>query len=195
MNKRMTAAELLEQLRANPEYIAARERDSAVHSKVEAKLRQAEQPLIRALSEVGVDVTSVWDLVNRAVPYPEALPVLASHLLQSYPDAVREGIARALAVPAARFAWDVLLGAYGRENAPRVKDGLAIAIAATADDQNISEVAELLLDTRHGPSRLLLLQAIARSESAHARDLLQDLSADPVLKKEVGAILRRSGNV
>jgi hypothetical protein len=193
MKKRVTAAELLEHLKADPEYIAARERETEARDKVEAELREAEQPLIGALSEVGVDVGSVWDLVNRASPYSEALPVLVSHLLQPYPDAIREGIARALAVPAARFVWNSLLDAYLCENSQRVKDGLATAIAATADDQNMNEVMELLRDTRHGASRLLLLPAIARSKSPHARDLLEDLSEDPVLKKEVRATLRRSG--
>ena len=60
---------------------------------------------------------------------PEALPNLVQHLPRDYPSPVRDGIARALAVPAARFAWPVVVRMYRQEPAGRVKDGLAVAIS------------------------------------------------------------------
>ena len=48
---------------------------------------------------VGVEIDSVWDLVNTAEPYPAALPVLMEHLERDgYPDRVMESLGRALAV-------------------------------------------------------------------------------------------------
>ena len=51
-----------------------------------------------ALAEVGVEVESVWDLVNsKDDHYADAVPVLVEHLQdESYPDRVREGIARSV---------------------------------------------------------------------------------------------------
>ena len=73
----------------------------------------------------------------------------------------------------------------------RAKDGLAVAIAATADEDLIGDVISLVGDTRHGPSRLLLLSARERSADPRARATLQDLATDPELTKEIHVVLRR----
>ena len=61
----------------------------------EDELRRSEEPLVEALREVGVSVTSVWDLVNTREPYPNALPVLIKHLTGDYHPKVLANIARA----------------------------------------------------------------------------------------------------
>jgi hypothetical protein len=104
---------------------------------------------------------------------------------------VREGIARSLAVPEARFAWEELVRLYSVEQEPRVKDGLAVALAAIADDQLIDAVIELARERRQGPSRLLLLSALDRSSEPRARAALMELGTDAELKKEIQFILRR----
>jgi hypothetical protein len=156
-----------------------------------AEWRRAEDPLVRELQAAGYAVESAWDLVNTATPYPKALPILMDHLSRPYPGPVREGIARALAVPEAKFGWSVLTGLYRGEQDNRAKDGLAAAIAAAADDEVIGDVIALAQDTRHGPSRLLLLSALERSRDKRARMALMDLGTDPELKKEIDVILRR----
>jgi hypothetical protein len=105
---------------------------------------------------------------------------------------VREGIARALAVPEAKSAWKVLLRLYREEQDGRAKDGLAVAIAAVASDDVIGEVVALARDPRLGSSRLLLLRALERSADPRAGDALKELVADLELKREVEAILRRA---
>jgi hypothetical protein len=89
-------AEWVKQLEANPN----------LHTEWEENLRRreleyriAEAPLVEELNGLGVHVSSVWDLVNTAKPYPEAIPLLLDHLCRAYPDRILEGIARALAVP------------------------------------------------------------------------------------------------
>jgi len=175
-----------------------------------AEWRKAEQPLAEDLRAAGFDVESAWDLFNRKEPwnkkervrpYPEALPILLKHLERSYPDRVREGIARALAVrreawAAAgidiRFAWETLTKLYRQEEVGTdAKDGLAVAISAVADDELLDEVIDLAKDVRHGPSRLLLLSALERSSDPRARAALMELGTDPQLSKEVQAIFRR----
>lgn len=192
MNKPMTAAELMAKLAADPEFVAARERQDAEIAAREAELRIAEAPLAEALRAVGLQVESAWDLVNTAEPYPEALPILIEHLRRPYPDAVREGIARALGVPDASFAWDELVEHYRREKSGRVKDGLAAALSgiAAADERFLDKVIELAEERENGPSRVLLLY-VFRKPRPNAKEVLTRFREDPELRKEATYLLRR----
>lgn len=162
--------------------------------------RKAQQPLVEELRAAGFDVESVWDLFNRKEPwnkkervrpYPEAVPILLKHLPRDYPAAVREGIARALALPEAKVGWDLLIQLYRDESEKRAKDGLAVAISGAADDDVIGDVIALARDPRHGSSRLLLLLALERSADPRARAALMELGTDPDLKKEIPVVLGR----
>ena len=191
----MTLAEIDAELKAEGKwdaYVARkREQEEALQRK-EEEYERAEAPLVQELREVGVLVRSAWDLVNRPVRYyPDALPILLSHLQRPYPDAIRDGIARALAVREAKFAWSTLAGLYRTEEGRRTKDGLAVAIANIADDETIDELIALARDPQNGDSRVLLLFALERSRLPHARQALIELGRDPVLEKEARIILRR----
>jgi hypothetical protein len=190
--KGVTAAELMAQLNADPEFVAKRQRKEAERLRLEAEYRISEAPLVDELRAAGFPVTSAWDLVNSRGSYPAALPILLAHLVRSYPPPVREGIARALAVPETKCAgWDVLTRAFRDEQEKRPKDGLAAAIAAAADDEVIGDVISLSRERRHGASRILLLSALERSADPRARAALMELGTDPDLTKEIQVILRR----
>src|SRR5207244_1552720 len=113
------------------------------------------------------------------------------HLREPYPDAVREGIARALAVPEAKFGWDEVIRHYCDEQQGRAKEGLAAAIAAMAADDVIDDVFALVRNPTHGASRVLLLTVLERSADMRARRTLMELSTEPELEKEIRVILRR----
>ena len=189
----ITAKELETQLKADPEWTARRDERERERRHLEADWRAAEAPLVEELREAGLEnVRWSWDLVNTSTPYPEALPILVKHLQRPYPDRVREGIARALAVREAKFAWETLTRLYREEEAgTNAKDGLAVAIAATVHDEVIDELIGLAGDTQHGESRLLLLRALKRSRNPRARAALERLEADPELTKEVRGLLKR----
>jgi hypothetical protein len=193
MTKKITAAELMARLHADPEWVAARAREEVDRERLTDELRSAEGPLVNELKAVGSDVKSVWDLVNTSVPYPNALPILLEHLQRPYPVPIREGIARALAVPPAKFGWLVFVKLFREEQEKRVKDALAVAIANTADDDTIKEVIALARDKQLGASRKLLLRALERLKSPLARTALSELDSDPELHPEVQNILRRIG--
>src|SRR4030088_3102473 len=113
--KKKTAEALLKELYNDPEWLARKqERDQRLREQA-AAYRKAEAPLVAYSNRAGVAVQSVWDLVNTKEPYPAAVPVLLEHLRRPYPERVREGIARALAVPEARIGWDILLQAFREE--------------------------------------------------------------------------------
>lgn len=189
--KKITAAELMAKLNADPEFVAKRAQDEEERNKRDAEYRLAEAPLVIELRAAGFQVQSAWDLVNTPTPYPKAVPILLAHLPRPYPAAVREGIARALAVRDASCGWEVLTRLYRDEHEVRAKDGLAVAIAGAANDDLIGDVITLARDKDQGPSRVLLLGSLERSADPRARAALMDLATDPDLSEEIQVILRR----
>ena len=195
MSKRLregakTAAELMAELQADPQYVAEQQRRDEELARKAAEWRAAEAPLIAELRAAGFEVESAWDLVNTSTPYPKALPILLEHLERSYPDRVREGIARALAVRDAKFGWRRLVRLYRAEEARTdAKSGLAVALAASADDEVIDEVISLAREPVHGESRILLLRALKRSRAPHAHAALEAFTDDPVLGQEARRLL------
>jgi hypothetical protein len=158
------------------------------------KLRIEEEPLLADLRAIGWDpgVDSVWDLVNTAEPYPEAIPILLWHLTRPYSDRIKEGIARALAVPDAVDAWPILVAEYkkaeeGQENGVMrgYKDGLAVALAVIATDAVLGEVISLIKDTSNGSTRIFFLGPLCESKNPLARQTIEELKDDPDLKKEI----------
>ena len=192
--KKMTAEEALTQFEADPEFVARRAAaERSVREATERRLR-AEQPLVEALREVGYRVESVWDLVNTRARYPSAVPVLLEHLQRAYPPDVLAGIARALAIPEARFAWPLLRKLYmeASDAAPyELKSAFACALSGAADDEVLDDMADLVRDTAHGASRILLLANLASSNRRDMHDVLRAAIDDPVLTKEAKFLVRR----
>jgi len=188
---RITAGELTAKLKGDPEFASKRAAQEADRQRRASELRRAEEPLVKDLRAAGHDVESVWDLVNSPRPYLAAVPVLVNHLAHAYPGPIREGIARALAIPEAKTAWNLLTRLFRDERDERARDGLAVAMAAASDDDVVHDVITFARDPRYGPSRLLLLSALERSSDRRARATLMELGTDPELKKEIRFILRR----
>jgi hypothetical protein len=188
----ISAAELIAKCEADPKWVAQRDAREAGRQPAAAEVRRAEAPLIRDLRRVGVNVSSAWDLVNTSVPYPSALPVLVAHLARPYPDPIREGIARALAVRDAEFAWARLVDAYVHEPAGQTKEGLACALSVLTDDARLDQLLGLVADQRNGVSRALLLRALEKSRSPKAQAALDALQIDPDLQGEIAEIRKRA---
>lgn len=176
------------------------EREAARRTRA-ARLRIEETPILEDLRKVGIDVESVWELVNRSDPYPKAISVLLKHLPQPYQDRTREGIARALAVPEPEVikAWPFLLDQYrcapiGKGiKAPGeteifdlgAKDGLACTLSAAVTDSTLEQMIALLKDPQHGSSRILLLSSLRYSKNPLAFQALQELVFVPELAEEI----------
>ena len=187
-NKSMTLAEHNAILAADPAYQKMRRDKDATLNERSQLLRDDAAPLLEDLKSVGWDVKSAWDLVNTATPYPSAIPVLLNHLKKPYIDRNREAIARALAVPAATYAWSVLREEYkSSPSGSGVKHGLAAALSAIVTDDVIDELVMLAKDQSNGESRVLLLNGLRRSRSPVAHDALADLADDPSLAKEIAS--------
>jgi hypothetical protein len=151
--------------------------------------RRAEAPLVRDLNARGIRIDTISDLVNTDDSYPAAIPVLVEHLQRPYPTNVKEGIARALAIPDASPPWDLLRELFEREDsrtALGLKWALACALGGSAPDDRINEVMALVQDKNHGENRAAFLPALRRSSRAEARQLLRELRSDP----EIGQAAR-----
>jgi len=155
--QQLTAAELMDRLQGDPDWVrqnAEREarRERAV-AQLQAELKPEQTPLLAELAEVGCLVTSVWDLVNTAAPYPAAVPVLTKYLRVTRHPVLREGIARALTVREARgIAGRELLQELAAQKDPpcsEVRWALANALTVAADKSMIDEINEMAADPRY----------------------------------------------
>jgi hypothetical protein len=145
--------------------------------------------LIRDLQRVGVPVSDLWDLVNAKVQYRSAIPVLIdwiSDIDARVPDQdrlkVREGLVRALSVPAARpAAAPVLIEEFRRTPDP---SGLGLgwvignALSVVADDSVFDELVALVDDRRYGKARQMIVVGLARSKDPRVVPLLAGLLGD-----------------
>ncbi len=190
---KLTADEFARLKLTDDEKIRLREinRERARQSAEQAvQLRAEEKPIVADLRAIGCNVTSVWSSVKTSDRYSDAIPVLLKHLLLSYSDRTRGAVARALAAPAAKDAWPVLVEQYCK--APHgiglsAKSGLAAALAETVTDKVIGELIALAKDRSHGSSRLLLLKGLRKSKAAAAKKALEELASDPELSKEIAS--------
>lgn len=180
----MTAAELMEQLHKDPEWVAKMKSKEEWRRARERHLGRLEQPLVADLEAAGYHINSVWDLVNSRGPYPEAIPVLLRHLkrVDYHPD-IRQGIARALSRrdPQVKEAIPELLEAFRRDPDPRLngpKWAIGNAIQTVYDDRYLDEIVEIVRDRSHGPARTELVQALGKSKNELARTTLAALTED-----------------
>lgn len=186
----MSATEFAAQLEKDQEY---QQQKAAYEAGVRERanvLRTAEQPIVAALRLAGVDVSSVWDLVNTSVPYPQALPVLMDHLERGgYPDRVMESLGRALAVKPSVAYWDRLKARYLAPRGPGEEDGAAVALAAAATAAQLDDLIGFLGVIDRGESRIYFVRPILRVGGSRGRQVVEELRTDPVFGKEAAALL------
>jgi hypothetical protein len=192
--RRRTTEEFLASLQSDPELQARRDEFEARLAAERVRLAAAEAPVVRDLNAAGLRVESVWDLVNTNDSYTVALPILLDHLQRDYPDKVREGIARAMAVRESKFAWHTLIRLFRAQfdaNPNGVKGALAVALSEAADDEVMSDLIELFEEPRHGESRIFFVTTLKRSRLANARAALAAGRQDPQLVREIVRVLDR----
>ncbi|MDR6290869.1 hypothetical protein E9232_003395 [Inquilinus ginsengisoli] len=180
---------------SSPEELAARKavRDEELRNRNEY-LDIAERPIIVDLSRMGFNVNSVWDLKAKYANYDGAISILLKHIVLDYPDIIKEGIARALAVPAGKSQFGFLISLFEsskKSNQPQFREGLASAISELAGDEDIDQIIRLITDESHGEVRLYFVVPLMRSKLDKARVLVDHLSSDPTFAKEIKARRRR----
>ncbi len=141
------------------------------------------------LADAGAPSRDLWELVNTAAHYDDAIPVLIDWLRNldarvSVEDRakVREGLVRALSVPAARpAAGPALIEEFRRFAGP---SGLGLgwvvgnALSVVEDDSLFDEISALVQDRRYGKARQMVVLGLSRSRDPRAVPLLVDLLDD-----------------
>lgn len=196
--KNITAAELDAKLAADPEFQERKKLRDAEFRLREERLSAAERPIVEALHNAGFEVASVWDFISdirdpRPTP-AAAARVMLQHLRLPYPDKIKEGIGRALAVTEPHDGWKILVEEF-ESNPDRTaggsKFGVALALAAAADLKVIDDIVRLVRDKRQGEARVPLLWALKLMNEAKSRVVLRELTSDPEIGLEARRTLKR----
>jgi HEAT repeat protein len=144
--------------------------------------------VVAALRDAGLDVNSVFDLVNTRRPYPQAIPALLRVLPTVQDHWIKEGIVRALAVPEARgLAGRSMVAEFERirPDEPPERQLLKWAIGNTieviADSEIADDVIRLLRTPEHGKAREMLVLSLLRLKDSRVEDLLLELLDDSQL--------------
>ena len=144
------------------------------------------------LRVVGVQVDSVWDLVNTSDPYPAALPVLLEHLERGgYPERVMDSLGRALAVKSSVAFWDRLKDRWLEARDSGEEDGAAVALAACATKAQLDDLIGSLAVEERGQPRIYFIRPILKVGGERGREVAEALRADPVFGDEPTALLKR----
>ena len=168
--KSMSAAELMSRLQCDPDWVRENAEREAKHKAVveqrREELRPEQTPLLADLAAAGINVNSVWDLVNAKWPYPSAVPILAAHLQRVRDPVLREGIGRALTVPEARgAAARVILSQLQRpfcESSHSVRWVLANTLTLVGDKSMVDEIKALIADDQYADVRERLTTALEK---------------------------------
>ena len=183
--KPITAAELMSKLNEDAEFVRRCEEQGNHFKALEKRFAQAERPLVEALNDAAVPVKSVWDLVNAAKSYPQAMPVLLAHLEYPYPFRIREGIARALTIKqAGEAAYAKLVSEFKKVSDSTdvaqhgFKWALGNAISIVARKNHFNHVIELIRDKRHGTTRDMMVLRLPSLDRERAVDVLIEMLAD-----------------
>jgi hypothetical protein len=197
MNERkglITAAEHMALLQKDPEWVAGNAESEARLKQQLEQFRREQAELLAELKGIGVQVASVWDLVNTADKYPAAIPILLRHLAVPYSKRIKEGIVRALTVDYA--GPDVLrelikqFQEQSDHSANSLKWVLGNAISQVATPADAETVIGLAIDPVHGGARDMITQRLPRvvKNKARLHEVLQHLLRD----KETEQYARRA---
>ena len=137
--------------------------------------------VVKALQKVGIEVQSVYDLVNSSQSYKGAIPVLLKLLPKVKEQVIKEGVARALTVKEARgLASRPLLNEFLSADSSQLnlKWVIGNALSMVAEDDVFEEIVDLATDKKHGQAREMLMLALANMKHPRAVDVLIELLKD-----------------
>jgi len=159
-----SAKELMEELARNKKFQNEKSLREKAQTELENRIKADEQILIVDLSNVGININTVWDFVNsenNSYCY-DALPVLVTHLRQQHHPKVIAGIARSLAVKELsddECLWNTLCQMYSeiqsdeniKEPSERgAQEAIAVALEALSTKERVVDLKQLIEKTPNG---------------------------------------------
>jgi HEAT repeat protein len=158
--------------------------------------REQDQRVVVELRRVGLDVSSVWDLVHTTDDYRDAVPLLVTMLDGTSDYDVKEGIVRALSPKQFRSAvFDCLtstLEALFHDVSPRADSlkwaiGNALSVQATKDDGE--KLTAILRRREAGGARQMIAFALGRIKHRAAAPVLISLLRDPEVAAQAASAI------
>ena len=70
-----------EKLASEEEYEALRLKRQKELAEIWAYRDKSEEPLVKAINDIGYSIESIWDFVNTSEPYPDAIPIILKHIV------------------------------------------------------------------------------------------------------------------
>jgi HEAT repeat protein len=127
--------------------------------------------------------------------FEAAVPVLVDWLPRVETALVKERIVRSLTgeQAATPLALEPLVAEFRRSDDDGLKWAIGNALATLADNSIADELVELARDRRHGRSREMLMDALARTKDERALDSLVELVDDDDVAGHAISALRRLG--
>lgn len=180
----ITAAELHAELANNPAHLARQKEIARKLQEGATRDREIEAELLQELCQLGVPVSTVWDLVNSPRDYTDVIPILTAHLSRSYPVGTMEGLVRALTVPAAKRSEvsSALIHLFRTTPSNHLRWVVGNALATTACTGDEAALRGLLAESKYGAARSELLLGLARLEGRDAGPYIAQFLEDDELR-------------
>lgn len=188
----ISAEDLLAELAQDPKYQQKLKENEVKRRAQRVILDKDQKDLVADCRLVGVNIQSVWDLVNTTNTYQAAIPVLVKHLGLTHEPRTTEGIVRALTTPEARGHAKPLIKMFlsTEDSESELKWLLGSAIAETATAADAYDIMGLIEDSRHGSGRQYLPLGLVHSPKDAATEILTHLASDPVMGEMAAKALR-----
>lgn len=164
-----------------------------IRAMLEKELNNEIINLVHELSLAGINIISIWDLVNTKKSYPEAIPILIKHLLMQYHEKNIEGIVRALAVKEAKNkAVPALLELYNNLSKEKMLLRWAIGntIYSIITKDEIESIIPIVKDSTNGMSRQMFVLALGKFKNSKINDILKELLNEPDILIQVKKALK-----
>lgn len=139
------------------------------------------QLLTNELAGIGINIVTIWDLVNSKSKYPKAIPILMKHLQLDYSDKVKEGIIRALTVTEAKgLVVPLLLKEYIQltKDKENLKWVIGNAVNVTITKSEVADIFPIILNKENGLSRQMFVAALGKFKTDNVKSVLLQLSND-----------------
>jgi HEAT repeat protein len=136
------------------------------------------------LKRVGINVESVYDLVNSKAAYPEAIPALLECLTFVQEPVIKEGVIRALTVKEAKGKAEQALIQEFKLIPPDIsqlqilKWTIGNALSVVATDAVFDDLVELATNKAHGKAREMVVVALGNMKNPKAGEILIGLLSD-----------------
>ena len=140
-----------------------------------------------SLLEVGIEVDSVYDLVNTSMSYPEAIHPLIEHLKNIQDVNIKEGIIRALTVKEAKgIANNILFEIYNKTNEianSGIRWVIGNAFMVIIRDEDVDRILKIVSNKDNGMSRQMFVMALSKikSRKQDIENVLIDLLDDDLV--------------